>query len=586
MRQFVVPSPTSVTHLPLEPKNQHDISDENLFMINEEYKENVTHYDTDGFPDAELLIKMWDDVCMEESENFYRLAFNQYYASHPHLHGFYDVNGYELEIVQLSNTLCDVCLQCNKTHYGKYGLENAVFRDYLELTELVPRYDIMPYMPKLDTNGLPVLEYPSRPMFPRLYLGENIEWDHMDGRDKTCVPSLKHVTLMLLVNIQVNPAPYFHLGVLMVEPCEIQFHLYRYTYLPYVEEGGFELYHEKRNKFCVIYATSLHENTLQDNCGYLALLPSGEPINMLYPRYTTYDMQIYMMSDNGTADDEVTEIFPFAHTKPREIIDLTLDDSDSEKFSLGVRPNQLSYDTGSNQDDQHNLFRQHIAEGKALESNLGHPRKYDTQDSPLANTRKRVRDKSPRNAPQNLLLLKRIYRNICPPSEYKPLYPDGRGAIDEPLEIYKGVKLDNDLKFKSVPPKVSRSVCNDIYATNSSSSSNSSQHSAGKEHSLNSLHFLDLAEEMYELADGDIVSPWTNPNEEEAPELLDVPEPRSFREVLDSMAQTVESKFAGFQADIPNHVSAALLSSTDIESLLLYKYRSVWFPTIGVEFST
>jgi hypothetical protein len=43
-RQLVVLSPTSVTHLPLEPKDQHDIVNENLFMINEEYKESVTHY--------------------------------------------------------------------------------------------------------------------------------------------------------------------------------------------------------------------------------------------------------------------------------------------------------------------------------------------------------------------------------------------------------------------------------------------------------------------------------------------------------------------------------------------------------------
>ena len=92
-------------------------------------------------------------VCMEESEKFYQLAFNQYYASHPHLHGFYDENGYELEIVQSSSTPYEVCFQCNKTHYGKYGLENAVFRDYLELTDLDPRYDIIPYMPKLDTKG-------------------------------------------------------------------------------------------------------------------------------------------------------------------------------------------------------------------------------------------------------------------------------------------------------------------------------------------------------------------------------------------------------------------------------------------------
>ncbi len=162
----------------------------------------------------------------------------------------------------------------------------------------------------------------------------------------------------------------------------------------------------------------------------------------------------------------------------------------------------------------------------------------------MANLKKRVRDKSPRNAPQILLLLNGIHRNICSPSEYKPLYPDGRGAIDEPLEVYKDVKLGNDLGYKPAPPKqiglVSRSVCKDIYATDSSSTSSSSHDSAGKEHSLNSLHFSNLAEEMYELVNRDIVAPWTNPNEEEAPELLDLPEPCSFRQVLDSMAQTVE----------------------------------------------
>jgi hypothetical protein len=103
-------------------------------------------------------------------------------------------------------------------------------------------------------------------------MGENIELDHMCGRDETALPSLAHVTLMLLVNIEINPAAYFHLEILMVEPCAIQYHLYRYTYVPYIEEGGFESFDEKRNKLCVIYVISLHENTLRENCGYLALL--------------------------------------------------------------------------------------------------------------------------------------------------------------------------------------------------------------------------------------------------------------------------------------------------------------------------
>jgi hypothetical protein len=119
--------------------------------------------------------------------------------------------------------------------------------------------------------------------------------------------------------------------------------------------------------------------------------------------------------------------------KLRIFIDLTLDDSDDETFSLGVKPTQLLYDTESNQNNQPDVFAQHIGEGKALGSNLGISRVYDAPESPLENPRKKVRHKSPRNAPQNILLLKRIYRNICPPSEYKPLYPDGRGKIDEPL---------------------------------------------------------------------------------------------------------------------------------------------------------
>lgn len=295
------------------------------------------------------------------------------------------------------------------------------------------------------------------------------------------------------------------------------------------------------------------------------------------------------MSDNGTEDDEVTEIFPVAQAKPREIIDLTVYDSDNEIFSFDVKPTQLTYDTDSHQID----CGQHISEGKAPDSNIGSRRKNDTLNSRLTNKRKRVRDKSPRNAPQNLLLLKEIYRNICPPSEYKPLYPDDRGKIDEPLEIYKDVTLDieepHNGEAKCAPPKrtslVSRFVCNDIYATDSSSTSSSPHDSKCKEHSLNSLHFSDLAEDMYELADGDLVAPWINSNEDEAPELMDVPEPCFFREVLDSMSQTVESKLAPFQTDIPNHVSADLLSSTNIESQLLSKYRSVFVPVnwLGIQ---
>lgn len=110
----------------------------------------------------------------------------------------------------------------------------------------------------------------------------------------------------------------------------------------------------------------------------------------------------------------------------REIIDLTLDDSDNEIFSKGVRPTQLSYDTDSNLKDERDAFTEDIAECKALDSRPGCSRNSDTPESPPTNPRKRVRDKSPKNAPQNLLLLKRIYRNLCPPSEYKPLFPDGR----------------------------------------------------------------------------------------------------------------------------------------------------------------
>lgn len=114
-------------------------------------------------------------------------------------------------------------MQCNKTHFGKYGLENIVFRDYLKLTEYDPRFDIIPYMPSLNNHGVPVLEYPSRPMFPRFYMGKNMEWDHMYDRDETVF------TTLLLASIKIAPASYFQQGILMVEPCAIQFHLYRYT---------------------------------------------------------------------------------------------------------------------------------------------------------------------------------------------------------------------------------------------------------------------------------------------------------------------------------------------------------------------
>jgi hypothetical protein len=64
---------------------------------------------------------------------------------------------------------------------------------------------------------------------------------------------------------------------------------------------------------------------------------------------------------------------------------------------------------------------------------------------------------------------------------------------------------------------ISPSVGKDIYATSSSSSSDGDCESTSKEHLLNSLHFLDYEEDMYELKDGEIVAPWTNSNEEEAP---------------------------------------------------------------------
>jgi hypothetical protein len=133
-------------------------------------------------------------VCIEESEDFYRYAFNQYYATHPHLHGFYDANGHELVIGICYNISHNVCQQCNRTHQqGKYGLENVVFRDYIELTEYDPRYDLVPYMPSLDNDGLPVLQYPSRSMFPRFYIGRILS-------GTICVIETKKTCHLLLIS--------------------------------------------------------------------------------------------------------------------------------------------------------------------------------------------------------------------------------------------------------------------------------------------------------------------------------------------------------------------------------------------------
>jgi hypothetical protein len=242
-----------------------------------------------------------------------------------------------------------------------------VFRDYLELTEYDPRYVIVPYMPRLDAHGLSDLFYPSRPMFPRFYMGETILWDHMEDRDETFVPPLCHIMLMSLVCMQINPSSYFHLGILILEPCEIQYHLYRYTYLPYIEEDGFELYHEIRNKFCVIHVTNLHENNSENYCGYLALLSSEEPINMLYTRFETYGTDIYIMASSGNEDDDVVEIFQPPLTKPREIINLTLDDADSKAPSNDFIPTQQSYDTDSYEEDSRYVPNHHIAEAKAFD---------------------------------------------------------------------------------------------------------------------------------------------------------------------------------------------------------------------------
>jgi hypothetical protein len=366
----------------------------------------------------------------------------------------------------------------------------------------------------------------------------------------------------------------------MVEPCEIQYHLYRYTYEPYIEEGGFESYHEKRNKFCVVYVTSLHENPSQGNCGYLALLPSDEPINMLYPRYTTFGMHVYMMA-NTEVDDEVVEIVPVTKVQPREVIDLTLDEDDNNSSTKKLIPTRLSYDSGSSEEAQYHVVTQQTSKAKVSESKLVFQRKLDSLDSPVTSPRKRVRDKSPRNAPQNLLLLKRIYRNICAPSEYKPLYPDGRGKIDEPPDSYytgDKEKEDGTLKYQRAPPKgttlKSRPMRKDIYATSSSSSSDGDDKCTTKEHSLNSLHFTDLTEEMNALTDGDTVAPWSNPNEEEAPELLDVPEPCSFREVLDSMEKSIEHKF-----EVESCSQAQILKVYFCPNTNQYL-----FPTIGVVF--
>lgn len=55
--------------LPTEPIlgiNEINGSQTNLFMLNKEYKENILHYNVDDNPDPELLIRMWEAVCLEE----------------------------------------------------------------------------------------------------------------------------------------------------------------------------------------------------------------------------------------------------------------------------------------------------------------------------------------------------------------------------------------------------------------------------------------------------------------------------------------------------------------------------------------
>jgi hypothetical protein len=53
-QQSVVASSTTVTHLPVEPN-----SDNNLFMLNEERKESIMHYDVDGHPDIHVFIYIY-----------------------------------------------------------------------------------------------------------------------------------------------------------------------------------------------------------------------------------------------------------------------------------------------------------------------------------------------------------------------------------------------------------------------------------------------------------------------------------------------------------------------------------------------
>ncbi len=118
------------------------------------------------------------------------------------------------------------------------------------------------------------------------------------------------------------------------------------------------------------------------------------------------------MANTTLENDDVVEIIQHQVAKPRVVIDLTLEDSDNETLSWNIKPIALSYDGDTDENSGHQNFRQQVAEEKRVGSKHGTHCKSDTPESPLANPKKRVRDKSPRNAPQNLLLLKRIYRNI------------------------------------------------------------------------------------------------------------------------------------------------------------------------------
>jgi hypothetical protein len=148
---------------------------------------------------------------------------------------------------------------------------------------------------------------------------------------------------------------------------------------------------------------------------------------------------------------------------------------------------------------------------------------------------------------------------------------------------------EESLAHQRAPPKkttlIPRSVRRDIYATSNSSSSDDHDGSSSKEHSLNSLHFANSAEEMNELADGDIVAPWSNPYEEEAPELLNVPEPCSFPEVLDSMEKSVEDKFEEFKKISPIMLVGSCSQAQISKVYYCPNINPCLFQTIGVAFS-